>query len=254
VDKLQKQHDEELLHVRAQYNTQLANTSSQYQRSLDIVIERIKHFETENSSLKGQNMDRNPVVYNLDVQDADVVTEHAVDSFETCGSNLNNRIAKVVNRYSTATGSGSATAIHTGTTIRCPNPKTVGSVVGALGSGPCAGASSGVPNNGPCADGNTVAAFSDRVNDNSGPVNRASPAKKDDFVSISQIRNLSESIGLSHAWKSTHDYVLHTLNRHARETGHETVPERHAPLSPVHVTNLGKTQGVSPLVYPNSSP
>jgi hypothetical protein len=164
-----------------------------------------------------------------------------------------------VNKYSTASNSGSATAIHTGTTIQCPNPRNATTLVGASGSGPSAGASSSVPNNGH-ADGNTgVAIGSYGAHDNphirrSGPVNRSSPSKTEDVASISQIRNLSDVLGISHAWKSTHDYVLRTLNRQARESGLNTVPERHAPLSPVHVTNLGKERDSPNLVFPVGSP
>jgi hypothetical protein len=177
----------------------LTNTSEQYQRSLDIVTEPIKHLETENSLLKGHKKDSNPVVFRLDTQDDGLITERAVDSFESCGSNLNTRIAKLVNKYSTASNSGSATAIHTGTTIQCPNPRNATTLVGASGSGPSAGASSSVPNNGH-ADGNTgVAIGSYGAHDNphirrSGPVNRSSPSKKDDGVSTSQIRNLSDCL------------------------------------------------------------
>ena len=164
-----------------------------------------------------------------------------------------------MNKYSTASNSGSATAIHTGTTIQCPNPRNATTLVGASGSGPSAGASSSVPNNGH-ADGNTdVAVGSYGAHDNphirrSGPVNRSSPSKAEDVASISQIRNLPDVLGISHAWKSTHDYVLHTLNRQARESGLNTVPERHAPLSPVHVTNLGKERDSPNLVFPVGSP
>ena len=86
--------------------------------------------------LKEHKKDSNPIVYNLDAQDDGIITERAVDSFESCGSNLNTRIAKLVNKYSTASNSGSATAIHTGTTIQCPNPRNATTLVGASGSGP----------------------------------------------------------------------------------------------------------------------
>ena len=81
-----------------------------------------------------------------------------------------------------------------------------------------------------------------------------SPSKKDDVASASQIRSLPDVLGISHAWKSTHDYVLRTLNRQARESGLNTVPERHAPLSPVHVTNLGEERDSPHLVHPIGSP
>jgi hypothetical protein len=85
-------------------------------------------------------------------------------------------------------------------------------------------------------------------------VNRSSPAKNDEVASIGQIRALSEMLGTSHAWKSTHDYVLHTLNRQARDAGLNTVPERRGPLSPVHVTNLRKEHDSPHLAYPIGQP
>jgi hypothetical protein len=68
------------------------------------------------------------------------------------------------------------------------------------------------------------------------------------------LKSLSESIGISSAWRGSHDFVLHTLNKQARESGLNTVPERRAPLSPVHVTNLRKEHDSPHLAYPIGKP
>ena len=136
----QKRFETEFVQLRAQYNVQVTKMSQQYEHSVSLLkqhnislqheLHSMKHVKPQEADpfdwysdgkqgVDPKSLPNKVPVYSMDKHDHDVASAKGDESsFESCGSNLNAKLAKVVGKYS-QTHSSSASAVNSGNTLPC---------------------------------------------------------------------------------------------------------------------------------------